>query len=118
MNRDFLEGLGLDAETAGAVMAEVEKCLAEKDAEIEKLRTDGEIDRQLGRLGARNFKAVKALMDMEALKDGDTQKILEQLEKLKEENGFLFDDKKTPRVAAQSGSGRSGGFGFKFTGVR
>ena len=64
------------------------------DADIAKLRFDGALDAALGKAGARNVKAVKALIDAERLKlDGETVIGLdEQLGALKkdEASAFLF----------------------------
>lgn len=84
---------------------------AKEDAEkeLDKIKFNYEIDKALSGAKAKNTKAVKALLDMENLKLAD-EKILgldEQLEKIKEENDFLFeaeDKNKPPRIIRPGGS--------------
>ena len=69
---------------------------AQKDAEakITAMQFDHALDGALSGAKAKNAKAVKALLDMEGLKmnNGEIVGLNEQLEKVKEENGYLFDD--------------------------
>ncbi len=96
-----------------------EKAQKDGEAALNKLRFDTALDKALSGAQAKNAKAVKALLDMEALKlDGEEIKGLnEQLEAVKSENAYLFDD--SPSLAAGgSGSAMPKDFGFHFTGVR
>lgn len=69
---------------------------AQKDAEakITAMQFDHALDGALSGAKAKNAKAVKALLDMEGLKmnNGEIVGLNEQLEKVKEENGYLFED--------------------------
>ena len=69
---------------------------AQKDAEakITAMQFDHALDGALSGAKAKNTKAVKALLDMEGLKlnNGEIVGLNEQLEKVKEENGYLFED--------------------------
>ncbi len=93
--------------------------VAELEAELDAARLDFAVENELRGFGAKSSKAVRALLDMGAveLADGEAKGLKEQLEKLREEHGYLFAGK-TPAVAAPTGKSRGGGFGFKFTGVR
>ena len=92
-----------------------EKVGQDKDAEIAALKLDYEISRALTAAGARNDKAVKALLDDAQIKleDGKVIGLDEQLEKLRADNGYLFNDsgiKPQPKFA-----GKSSGAGGEFT---
>ena len=133
MTKDFLEGLGLGEEAVEAILAEHRRELEAAEAESESLRRqvgekenellgarkDFAVEDELRKFGAKNNKAVRALLDMDAVTfDGEKlQGLIEQLEQLRKENGFLFGAN-APRVVGPSGRSRSKGFSFKFTGVR
>ncbi len=126
MNMEFLTGLGLDDETAGRIMAEhesdvreLEGRLNDRDRQMDELRLDGDIDRELTGLGARNLRAARALLDMEALRASADREaeLLAQLEEIRRENGYLFRDGHTPVVSGPTARAERG-FGFRFTGVR
>lgn len=110
----------LERSRAAAATAETEKGELEARgaayvAEIEGLKqreteltVNGLIDRALMQEKARNLTAVKALLNMEgiSLKDGELCGFADQLCKLKEECGYLFESKggalQFMRPAAQS----------------
>lgn len=129
MDRKFLEEKGLDEEAIDEIIAEHEKLMdelrveleakiSEKEEEMEELRRDFDIDRELTGLGARNHKAVKALLDKEALRTGDPEELVKQLEKIRRENGYLFAGSNTPVATGPTAPRTEKSFGFKFTGVR
>lgn len=75
------------------------------DADIETIRKDYEdklnevkfssaLDLEIQKSGAKSKKALKALLDMDKIgfEDGSLTGFAEQLEKVKNENGYLFDD--------------------------
>lgn len=77
-----------------------EKAKEEAQKEIEQIKFNYAIEKALTEAKARNVKAVKALLDLDNLKLTD-DKILgldEQLEKIKEENDFLFEVEKKEKV--------------------
>lgn len=127
MTKEFLESLGIADEAAQAVLEECrkereesEKMLDEEKARGNKLAMDYEIDGLMRDFGARNLKAVKALLDIAAAEESEdfSLSLKNQLEKLKEENGYLFGSDKAPKIVGKSGKSNSDGFGFRFTGVR
>ena len=85
-----------------------EKAKEEAQREIEQIKFNYAIEKALTNAKARNVKAVKALLDLENLQLAD-DKILgldEQLERIKEENDFLFeseDNQKLPKFVGPGG---------------
>ena len=80
---------------------------AEKDAQaqIQQLKFEHALDGALVGAKAKNAKAVKALLQTDALKlneaDGSILGLKEQLEKIKSENDYLFEsDTPTPKIVA------------------
>jgi len=65
----------------------------EKEAEIKKITLEHEIEKNLLSAGAKNLKAVKALLDIEEIEKSNelTKTITTQIEKLKESDGYLFE---------------------------
>ena len=130
MNMEFLQQMGLSEEVINEIMAEHERNLGElraelegqlsaKDEELKELRTGYAIDMELAGLGAKNFTAVKALLDMDNLDlEAGVEGLKEQLEQIRRENDYLFADPQTPVVVGPTAPKTEKGFGFKFTGVR
>lgn len=89
------------------------------DAEMAQLRLDNAIEAALSGAKAKNGKAVKALLDMEklTLNGEEIQGLSEQLEAVKNENAYLFEDSPS-LVTGGSGGAIPKDFGFHFTGVR
>lgn len=99
-----IEGIRKAAEDYKAKFEAGEK---QHKADMEALQFDYALSDSLKGAKARNVKSVKALLDMEGLKlsGGEIIGLKEQLEKIKTDNGFLFeDDTPPPRVlgAAQT----------------
>ena len=65
----------------------------EKEAEIKKITLEHEIEKNLLSAGAKNLKAVKALLDIEEIEKSNelTKTITTQIENLKESDGYLFE---------------------------
>ena len=84
---------------------EFERGRAESAKEIEDFKFSQAIDSELTKAGAKNTKALKALLDTENIKfeNGALEGLSEQLEQIKAENGFLFDDS-TPKPKFTDGS--------------
>ena len=70
-----------------------EEAQAKAKADMEKLQFDHALEKALTSAKAKNTKAVKALLDLEGLKFKDDEIIglKDQLEKVKEENDYLFE---------------------------
>lgn len=76
----------------------------EAQKQIDALRFDHALDGALTEARAKNAKAVKALLNTELLKlaeDGSISGLGEQLEKIKSENDYLFEnDTPVPKIVA------------------
>jgi predicted nucleic acid-binding Zn-ribbon protein len=83
--------------------AKAEAAQAEAAKQVAALKFDHALDGALTGAKAKNAKAVRALLTLDALKlnetDGSILGLKEQLEKIKTENDFLFDsDQPTPKI--------------------
>jgi len=83
--------------------AKAEQTAADAVAQTEKMKFDYALDAALAEAKAKNAKAVRALLEADKLKlseDGSAIDGLEpQLEKIKSENDYLFDqEKETPKI--------------------
>lgn len=99
-----IEGIRKVAEEYKSMFEETEK---KAKADLEALQFDHALSDALQGAKARNAKAVKALLDMEGLKyaNGEVVGLKDQLEKLKADNGYLFEDSKpVPQVMASVGN--------------
>lgn len=98
MTRDELAALGIGDEAIDAIIADNDAMREEYEDKIRCIKRENEIDILLRESGARNVRAVKALLD-----DGDDYK--EQIENLKrsEDTRFLFDSGKKTFTPYRSG---------------
>jgi len=84
-----------------------EEAQKQAKADMEKLQFDHALENALTGSKAKNVKAVQALLDLEGLKfnDGDIVGLKDQLEKIKEENDYLFEidepSDPTPSITTQ-----------------
>lgn len=83
------EGMDIDKKMA----EEYKRGKSDAEKELEAHKLSAEIDSALARAGARNTKALRALLNTDDIKleNGILTGIDTQLEKIKEENGFLFE---------------------------
>ncbi|CAB1242621.1 Putative phage scaffold protein [Clostridiaceae bacterium BL-3] len=114
-----LEDLKEKAKGNEELTAEIEKLKEENknvtkdyEAKIEKLNFDTKLDKALAAAKAKNPKTVKALLNIENLKlDGeDIIGLKEQLDGLKESDGYLFDENGT-ETNSNAGVGGTGNIG-------
>ncbi|KAF0340600.1 phage scaffolding protein [Pediococcus acidilactici] len=79
--------------------------------ELAQVRKESAIDLALVKSGARNPKAVKALLDNNAIKldDEGMHGLNDQLESLKESDGYLFEGKEPDKPNPFAGGNPSGG---------
>ena len=103
MNKEFLEGLGLEE-------AAVEAILAEHAAQVSGLQLQHQVTMAIGEAGGKNQKAIAALLDLQALaKAEDPQAaIREAVQQLKAENDYLFEAAQPPRYARTTGQADPG----------
>lgn len=90
MEKNELMALGADEELADMIVSEQEKMAASYERQIEDIKKEYEIERILDLSGARNVKAVRALITG---REPDDVRL--EIEKLKsdEETRFLFERK-------------------------
>ena len=97
------------------------QALADHNAAMDDIAFNGDVDAAISAAKGKNAKAIKALLDMKALKESknresDIKAALETLQKA-EDSGFLFgDDQGTPPPYA-AGTGTSGMGGSDTDGV-
>ena len=76
-------------------LEDLQNNLTAKDKEIEKVKFDYKLEAKMKEVGAKNVKAIKALIDMEQVKlgeDGNLEGFDAQIETLKESDAYLFED--------------------------
>lgn len=89
MEREELLGLGIEEDICDKIMEEFSKIEEECERKISDVKKDSEIEIALYESGAKNIKAVRALID----KDGDISKQLEMLKK-ESDTSFLFESER------------------------
>lgn len=102
MNIEFLKELGLSDEIISSVMpqiqtaldAEYERGLSDGTAQMEELKMAQAVDAALSATGAKNPQLLKKLIDISALslEDGEIVGLDEQIEEIRQENPFLFEE--------------------------
>ena len=88
MERDELLSLGIEEEVVDKILEDREKIIEEYDGRLKKAQKEHEIERLLTESGARNIRAVRALITSE-----DADGVREEIESLKkgEDTRFLFE---------------------------
>lgn len=92
--------------------ADFEQSQAESKKQMDELRFSHALENALTGAKARNVKAVRALLETDKIKlckDGTISGLTEQLDALKKDNGYLFEDEKQEPMPSFLGS--SGGPG-------
>lgn len=107
---------GVNVEELRGKISTLEKTLADKETEHASMIADMEFNSDLQDAirtsGAKNSKAVSALLDLNSLKASKNRSkdIADALEKIKSENDYLFEgEKQEPMPSFLGGSGNSGG---------
>lgn len=88
MERDELLALGLDEEAADRIVSEMENVRESYEGQLSQMKKEYEIEAALVKNGAKNIRAVRALVN-------ENEDILLQIESLKnsDETKFLFEAK-------------------------
>ena len=76
-------------------LEDLQNNLTAKDKEIEKVKFDYKLEAKMKEVGAKNIKAIKALIDMDEVKlgeNGELEGFDTQIETLRESDGYLFED--------------------------
>ena len=103
------------------------QALADHKKQMDDLAFDGALKDAIAAVKGKNDKAIRALLDVDALKSSKNQAndIKTALEALQKESGYLFGDDQgaPPPYAGGTGTGGNpgqapGAFSFGFTGVR
>lgn len=99
-----------------------EKSEKDRETELSTLKFDHAIDAALSGTKAKDANILKSLLNKDELKLTEDGKVLgldEQLSKIKEEKGFLFEpDEKEPVVIVGGGTGGTGGGNAKDAAIR
>lgn len=122
---------GIDVKELSGKIAQLEADMSKKETEYQSKIADMEfnsvLDGAITKSGARNAKALKALLDIDVLKMSKNQAedINAAIEKVKSENDYLFETKKNTSPLPQfiqptrgADKPQDNGFHFNFMGVR
>lgn len=88
LERDELIALGLEDAVIERILENEQQLIAEFEGRIDAVKREYEVERLLSESGARNIKAVRALVT-----GGDVESVKAEIERLKcdEETKFLFE---------------------------
>lgn len=118
--QEALKGFeGVDVAELNGKIKQLSDDLAKQDSDYKAKIADMEfmsvLDTAVAGSGARNAKAVKALLDMDALKASQNRDadIKTALETVKKENGYMFAD--APDITTSTRTGNMGGTGKTMT---
>ena len=122
MKREFLQSLmDMPKEVVDAIMAEngrdiesakegarqweekYRQTVAESEKAIQELRFDAHLHSAIAKERGRNAKAIAALLDTEALKNADQAAVLEAVQAVKKDCGYLFEAAIPPAFAQGTG---------------
>ncbi len=101
---------GIDIENVKKT--EYERGKKEVSDEFTKYKYDRTVDDALSKAGAKNTKALRALLDMEKVKlskDGQLEGLSEQIDSIRKDNDYLFeaDDGKPSFAGGTNGNGNA-----------
>ncbi len=107
MNIETLTNLGLSEEASASLLAEIETALNEEyerglsegQALLDEFKFNQAIAEALLETDAKNPEILKALIDFSAItsENGEIIGLSEQLEAIRQENPFLFEDNSVPK---------------------
>ena len=105
MEREFLEGLGMEPQAVEAVLAEYEKTVQAHQAQLAQLQLQHQVSEAVHAAGGRSVKAISALLDMDAIRGSENaeEALHDAIEALKKESGYLFGGQ-PPRYAPFTGA--------------
>lgn len=115
MNIEFLKNLGISEEASSAILAELEnELLSEYDrglseglSHLDEFKLNLAIEDELSKADAKNPQLLKSLIDFDSvyLEDGELIGLLEQIDLIKSENPFLFnEDAPAPKFSRRAES--------------
>ena len=106
MEKEFLEGLGLEESAVAAILEAHAQEVSAHQQELEQVRFDASLQQAVARAGGRNLTAIRALLDEAALLAAqDREKAIgNALKDLKKTCGYLFDSPAPPAYAVGTGT--------------
>jgi len=107
MNIETLKNLGLSEEVASSLLSAIEKALAseyekglkEGQSQLDEFKFNQAVSEILSATNAKNPEILKALIDFSGIsfENGEVIGLNEQIEAIRQENAFLFDDNSAPK---------------------
>lgn len=106
MDKEFLEGLGMDPQAVEAVLQEHEKTVQVHQAQLAALQLQHQVSEAVHKAGGRSVKAISALLDMDGIAQSQNVEtaLTEALEALKKDSGYLFQSPMPPQYARFTGA--------------
>ena len=104
MEKEFLEGLGIGEEAVAAILEAAQERENAHQQEIRKVRFDSALEQAVMKAGGRNLTAIRALLDMDSLANGEEGAIEKALKELKKTCGYLFESQMPPAYAPGTGA--------------
>ena len=106
MDKEFLEGLGLEPQTVEAVLAAHGKVVQEHQAQVAAMQLQQQVSEAVHKAGGRNVKAISALLDLETIRGSENvgEALEEAIGALKQDSGYLFLSAMPPRYAQHTGT--------------
>ena len=106
MEKEFLEGLGLEEAAVSAILERQAQTQEQHAKELAQVRFDSALEQAVSKAGGRNTVAIRALLDVDALAAAEDreQAIRQALGQLKKECSYLFELPAPPVYAAATGT--------------
>lgn len=90
MKKEFLDQLGLDDETAQAILDVHKNVVDGYEARLRDITTEAAVKQAVTAAGGRNYKAIRALLDADALGEDPEVGAKLAVAAVKRENPYLF----------------------------
>jgi len=90
MQKDFIDSLGLDDQTAQKIMEAHQQVVQGYEQRIRALTVDSAVQQAVTAAGGRNLKAIRALLDESAFGDDVAADAKAAVATVKRENPYLF----------------------------
>ena len=105
MEREFLEGLGMDPQAVEAVLEAHQRTVQAHQAQLAAAQLQQQVSEAVLGAGGRNVKAISALLDLEGIAQSEDVPgaLREAIGALKKESGYLFHGT-VPQYARFTGS--------------
>jgi len=90
MQKDFMDSLGLDEQTAQRIMEAHQQVVQDYEQRIRRLTVDAAVKQAVSAAGGRNLTAIRALLDESAFGDDPEDGAKAAVAAVKRENPYLF----------------------------